>query len=221
MRKLLKEIYGGLMFRTGCLFFVGLVLIFAAFEAQPQTAWIAGFIGVGIIGATIFGYFANRRREQQELTDSLTSQAIGLERLAADGFSPEATFALEPGEKLIYKDSHIELAAIAGELKPLDQGSAFYTTQRVIFTGAAQTMVWPLASILQFEPGPNGQWVTIATLDGGQNFALKQVNQLAPAPGILFDIAMTSYNDGEAAGIDKTREYAQSIRAAVAAAPKR
>ncbi len=221
MRKQLSKIYGGFMFRTGCLLFVGLVFIFAAFEAQPAAAWTSGAIGAGVIGLTIWGYFASKRREQRDLIHSLTSQAIGLERLANEGFSPEASFALEPGEKLIYKDNHVELAAIAGELKPLDQGSVFYTTQRVMFTGAAQTMIWPLASVLNFEPGPNGQFVAIATLEGGQNFALKQINPLAPAPGVLFDIAMTAQKEGESAALDKTRNYVESIRAAVAAAPKR
>jgi len=103
-------------------------------------------------------------------------------------------------------------------LAVLDSGSATFTTERVIFTGAQQTRVFELDKVVNFEPGPNGLWVTISSSNKASTSTLKIEDYAALAPGILFDIASEAKLQGEASGLEKARAYAQHLRETVATA---
>lgn len=100
-------------------------------------------------------------------------------------------------------------------LTVLDQGSASFTTTRVIFTGVQQTRVFDLDKVVHFEPGPNGLSVTISTANRESTSTLMTNDNTALAPGILFDIAVEIQNGGESAGIEKLKAYAELLRKTV------
>lgn len=103
-------------------------------------------------------------------------------------------------------------------LTVLDNGTATFTTERVIFTGAKQTRVFELDKVLNFEPGPNGLWVTISSSNKTATSTLQTEDYAALAPGILFDIASEAKLQGEASGLEKARAYARHLRETVATA---
>ncbi len=105
-------------------------------------------------------------------------------------------------------------------LTVLDQGSASFTTSRVIFTGAQQTRVFDLDKVVHFEPGPNGLTVTISTANRESTSTLMTRDNSVLAPGILFDIAVDFHNGGDSAGIEKLSAYAALLRKTVAEAER-
>jgi hypothetical protein len=103
-------------------------------------------------------------------------------------------------------------------LTVIDAGAATFTTDRVIFTGAKQTRIFELDKVVNFEPGPNGLWVTISSSNKAVTSTLQTEDYAALAPGILFDIASEAKLQGEASGLEKVRAYAQHLRETVATA---
>lgn len=105
-------------------------------------------------------------------------------------------------------------------LTVIDQGSASFTTTRVIFTGVQQTRVFDLDKVVHFEPGPNGLSVNISTANRESTSTLMTNDNAVLAPGILFDIAVEIHNGGKSAGAEKLTAYAELLRNTVADAQR-
>jgi hypothetical protein len=234
---------------------IGLIILGNIFYAiNPVLGTIFGVAAVAAIVLAIVSGFRAGRVSNKTLWAGLTAQAFALENIAQTGFSTQASFALETGEKLIAQVNGIALAEyksngssyqggnlgvsvpVAGSIRAnvggsrgslvrnpealtvLDNGTATFTTERVIFTGAKQTRVFELDKVLNFEPGPNGLWVTISSANKTSTSTLQTEDYSALAPGILFDIASEAKLQGEASGLEKVRAYAQHLRETVATA---
>lgn len=86
-----------------------LIIIIYVISTNPQTwPWLIAAL-VAIIALTIWMVIASRRKSQRDLEASLLSQAEALENLAKSGFSTDADFMLQKGEKFIYEISNCEL----------------------------------------------------------------------------------------------------------------
>jgi hypothetical protein len=234
-----------------------ILLFFVGWFTYSINPWLGSIFAIcavtAIVWAAVQGFRAGRV-SNKTLWAGLTAQAAALEAIARNGFSTQAGFALEAGEKLIARLEGVALAEfkssgstyqggnlgvsvpVVGRVRAnvggsrgslarnpdaltvLDNGSATFTTERVIFTGAQQTRVFELDKVVNFEPGPNGLWVTISSANKTSTSTLKSEDYAALAPGILFDIASEAKLQGEASGLEKVRAYAQHLRETVATA---
>ncbi|MCX8530320.1 MAG: hypothetical protein ORN27_09700 [Rhodoluna sp.] len=116
-----------------------------------------------------------------------------------------------------------QLVRNPASLTVLDQGTATYTTKRVIFTGQQQTRIFDLTKVLHYEVGTNGLWVTISTSNSKATSTLQTGNNHVLGPGSMFDVAHDALTEGEAGALEKVSALAELMRKTVAEAqaPKR
>lgn len=100
----------------------------------------------------------------------------------------------------------------AEESTTIDVGTAIFTNQRVVFSGPKQTREWELSKLLNIDVGENGFVVSISSSNSQRTNALAGAMELGITPGILFSIALESFQEGEEAAKAFALKTAQDFR---------
>lgn len=98
------------------------------------------------------------------------------------------------------------------ESTTVDVGTAIFTNQRVVFSGPKQTREWELAKLLNIDVGENGFVVSISASNSQRTNALAGSMELGITPGVLFSIALESFQEGEEAARAFAIKTAQDFR---------
>lgn len=102
------------------------------------------------------------------------------------------------------------------ELTIVDAGTAIFTTQRIVFTGAQLVREWEFAKVLSLDIGENGQTVKIAVSNRDRTSGL-QTPFASFGVGYPAGYAQTWFQEGEPAARKWLVDQAKAIRKAVAA----
>lgn len=85
------------------------------------------------------------------------------------------------------------------QLMIVDSGTAIFTNQRVLFSGAKFVRDWDLTKIVALEPGPNGFNIRLAVSNHERTSGLQAPSPYVLGPGYLAGYAFTWNQEGEAA----------------------
>jgi hypothetical protein len=102
-------------------------------------------------------------------------------------------------------------------LTQVDYGQAYFTNQRIIFSGAKMVRDWDLSKTVALEPGANGLNVKIAVSNRERTSGLQALNATDFGPGLPAGFVFTLFDDGEAEAKRWALALASQIREAVAA----
>jgi hypothetical protein len=93
------------------------------------------------------------------------------------------------------------------QLMAVDTGTAIFTDQRIVFSGAKFVRDWDMDKIVALEPGPNGFNVKIAVSNQARTSGLQAPNINMFGPGYLAAYAFNYHNDGAA----KAKKWADNL----------
>ena len=97
-------------------------------------------------------------------------------------------------------------------LQIVDNGSATFTNQRIVFVGANLNQEWEFSKLLDVHVEPNGTSVSIAVSGKGKNAGLTWTTQNDITPGILTAIAHEYFNGGVEAAKKRCIEVADMMQ---------
>ena len=101
------------------------------------------------------------------------------------------------------------------QLMAVDTGTAIFTDQRIVFSGAKFVRDWDMNKIVALEPGPNGFNVKIAVSNQARTSGLQAPDINMFGPGYLAAYAFNYHNDGAAKAKKWADDLVEQIRQTV------
>jgi hypothetical protein len=98
------------------------------------------------------------------------------------------------------------------QLMIVDQGRAFFTDQRIIFSGAKLVRDWDLDKAIEVAPGPNGFNVKIAVSNRERTSGLQALTGYEFGPGFAAGYVFTLHSQGAAAAKKWANELSKRMR---------
>ncbi len=101
------------------------------------------------------------------------------------------------------------------QLMAVDTGTAIFTNERIVFSGAKFVRDWDLDKVVSLEPGPNGFNVKIAVSNQARTSGLQAPDINMFGPGYLAAYAFNYHQSGAASAKKWADELVQQIRQTV------
>ena len=101
------------------------------------------------------------------------------------------------------------------QLMAVDTGTAIFTSERIVFSGAKFVRDWDLNKVVSLEPGPNGFNVKIAVSNQARTSGLQAPDINMFGPGYLAAYAFNYHNDGAASAKKWADDLVEQIRRTV------
>ena len=102
------------------------------------------------------------------------------------------------------------------QLTVIDNGSAIFTDQRIVFVGSNVNREWELNKLLDVNVGTNGVFVNMAVSNRQKNSGLQSTDTSDITPGLLAAIAIEAHNKGFKGASDIADQYITEMKGLLA-----